>query len=110
MSNEHTPTTRTIRLAYVDSISRNNPDEYGDDRIQEISEEFDRWYQAEIAAAEQRGAERALREAADELSNGEWLGVRSTDSKTSYPYAITSTTRWLNDRADRLEGDDVGNR
>lgn len=104
----HAPTTEEIERAYRSFGRSNGP-------ISQLfrQDEFYRWLAARdarvIAAAEQRGAERALRDAAEELSSGEWLGVRSIDSKADYPYAIVSTVRWLNDRADRIankEGND----
>lgn len=59
--------------------------------------------QEQIAQVRQEAKVQALRDAADELSTGKWGGIRSTNNKTNYPYAVVSTARWLNDRADQIE-------
>lgn len=116
----HTPTTRDIRMAYVDSISRNNPNDYGDDRAKEISAEFFRWLTAHeesireeeregMAAAEQREAIKALRDAAESPDLIDHMYREYDDHplrSTLAPAAVRATSNYLHNRADRLEGDD----
>ena len=86
----HTPTTADIRSA----VTRDESD------WREAGTHFDRWYQAEIAAAEQRGAARALREAADEFAP-EW----PDKPDLSATRGVSQTRKWLRNRADQMEGD-----
>ena len=53
----HTPTTEEVRLAHAESVTLHKMEEPG---LTHANEMFDRWHAAEIAAAEQRGAEAAL--------------------------------------------------
>ena len=68
MSGEFTPTTEQVRDGY-----RYDPEaEYHDPITPHHvtnGRAFDRWYAAEIAAAEKRGAVRALREAAEAVES-----------------------------------------
>ena len=56
---------------------------------------------ADIAAAEQRGAIKALREAADEFAP-EW----PDKPDLSATRGVSQTRRWLHNRADQMEGDE----
>ena len=104
MSNhKYTPTTEEIRKSYI-----GEPTHFMD---QLVGAEFDRWLAAEIAAAEQRGASRALRDAADDLEPGD-------QHESPYVKAGRDIIRTLRQRADyyhlqhrndygRLEADDA---
>lgn len=85
------PTTEHVRFIYsLDGADYVEPD-YREYKAQE----FNHWLAAEIAAAEQRGAIKALRTAASDYAlyaDSHDLGGEPVD--------------YLNDRADRLEGDD----
>ena len=87
----HTPTTEVIRETYIGEPPYTL---YG-----YTEEEFDRWHAAEIAAAEQRGAERVLKYFQDhvnEVSEYSYIGA-----------AIQELIVQASDyRADRLEADD----
>ena len=85
----HTPTTEYVRNAYVDT-RYNLASEQGErpPGIVERYAEFDRWRKKVITAAEQRGAIKALRDAA---SSGLFVG----------PIADL-----LENRAAQMEGDD----
>lgn len=111
----HTPTTRDIRMAYVDSISRNNPNDYGDDRAKEISAEFFRWLTAheeeirqeereDIAAAEQRGAIKALRDAAGAIEKNQIMTQVGHLQPCNSCMVIHMD--FLDYRANQIEGDD----
>ena len=65
----HTPTTEEVRLAHAESVTLHKMEEPG---LTHANEMFDRWHAAEIAAAEQRGAARALREAAKDWRRSAW--------------------------------------
>ena len=83
-NHEHTPTTEVIRETYIGEPPYTL---YG-----YTEEEFDRWLATVEAAAEQRGAVKALRSAADiKLGNGYYEMLVEDE---------------LNYRADLLEGDD----
>lgn len=89
-NHEYTPDTEQVRLDYVQSCEgdRVSPEESGP--------QFDRWLATVEAAAEQRGAVKALRSAAQFFSDpgGErfasWAAIQ----------------QYLNDRADQMEGDE----
>ena len=93
MSEQHTPTFQYVRNAYI-AHRHSLAAEQGEfpPGIVERMNEFDRWYAAEfgriIADAEQRGAAKALRDAA---SSGLFVG----------PIADL-----LENRAAQMEGDD----
>ena len=98
----HTPTTDTVREVYS----------FAGAQAPSVRKQwFDRWYQAEIAAAEQRGAERALRDAADHIENEIEFVLPNRHKplrfRRSYEQDGTGLTpeEWLRARADRLEGD-----
>ena len=78
----HTPTTADIR----DAVTRDESD------WREAGAQFDRWLATVEAAAEQRGAVRALRDAASIKLGNEYYEMLVEDE--------------LNARADLLEGDD----
>ena len=99
-NHEYTPTTQYLQNAYVDT-RYNLAAEQGEfpPPIMERYAEFDRWlaeHDATVeAAAEQRGAIKALRAAASDYA----LYADSHDLDGE-------PVDYLNDRADRLEGDD----
>lgn len=63
MSNQpHTPTWEKVREHYYLGRQQFDDPLYPAGGVTEIVAEFDRWYEAEIAAAEQRGAEKALQD------------------------------------------------
>ncbi|NWN89205.1 MAG: hypothetical protein HLX51_11810 [Micrococcaceae bacterium] len=100
-NHEHTPSTEYVRSAYIDH--RRNMAFYQDEYPPPITvryAEFDRWYEAEIAAAEQRGSARALREAAIEISDRDGSTARGIIWSDR-----DSIVSWLRNRADQ-EGDD----
>lgn len=86
----HTPTTQEVQWAATTTT-------FEDSSITEDA--FNRWLDARDArieaAAEQRGAVNALRSAADHLGN---YGPITMSHREVYDY--------LNNRADRLEGDE----
>lgn len=92
-NHEHTPTTEVIRETYIGEPPYTL---YG-----YTEEEFDRWHATIEAAAEQRGAIKALREAADEFAP-EW----PDKPDLSATRGVSQTRKWLHNRADLLEGDD----
>lgn len=78
----HTPTTEQVRFAAT----------FPNENFSLKGSDFDRWLATVEAAAEQRGAIKALREAADiKLGNGYYEMLVEDE---------------LNTRADLLEGDD----
>lgn len=86
MADTYTPTTEQVIQTYVYGRTCINT---GFDAAEE-EQDVRRWHDAELAAAERRGAVRALREAADELGDTTW-----------------KDSNWLRDRADHIErGDD----
>lgn len=91
----HTPTTEVIRETYIGEPPYTL---YG-----YTEEEFDRWYNAKIAAAEQRGAVKALQDLADNHT------VRIPDVLGYKVQAVFTETIWEKldemNRADQ-EGDD----
>ena len=89
----HTPTTEVIRETYIGEPP------YTLYRYTE--EEFDRWLDSIEAAAEQRGAAQALREAAIEIS------VRDGSTARGIIWSgRDSIVSWLLNRADQMEDDD----
>lgn len=58
---------------------------------------------AEIAAAEQRGAIKALREAAE---SDDLIDHMLTNLPVNQPIAVREASRYLHNRADQMEGDD----
>ena len=89
----HTPTTEVIRETYIGEPP------YTLYRYTE--EEFDRWLATIEAAAEQRGAARALREAAKDWRWSAWA-----DAPRNPIAAANYTGDWIETRADQMEGDD----
>src|SRR5699024_11431697 len=87
------PSTEVIREAYIGEPP------YALYRYTE--EEFDHWLSTVEAAAEQRGAERALREAAKEWRWSAWA-----DAPRNPIAAANYTGDWIENRADQMEGDD----
>lgn len=63
------PELEDVRSWYIEGRRVHNP--FASDAT--LVQPFDRWYAAELAAAERRGAEKALREAADDLANRDFL-------------------------------------
>ena len=84
----HTRDTEQVR----DGYSRKPPGHAVLKSRERQAAEFDRWYAAEIAAAEQRGAVKALRELAKDA--------------VLVPASPDKAAKFYRDRADRLEGDD----
>lgn len=100
MSDAYTPTTEKVRGRYATAVYEFSVG----GAVPDPDPEFDRWYQAEVAAAEQRGAIKALRDAAN-LSRTCWAANKNLRDPDN-PEASYSFDRWLEVRADRLEGDD----
>ena len=92
----HTPTAEVIRETYIGEPP------YTLYRYTE--EEFDRWLETIEAAAEQRGAVRALREAAesDDLIDHMY---KHFDNRQA-PAAVRATATYLHSRANQMEGDE----
>ena len=91
----HTPTTQEVR----DAACHPRPswsDQQSIDRA-----EFDRWLATVEAAAEQRGAERALREAAKDWRWSAWA-----DAPRNPIAAANYTGDWIENRADHMEAAD----
>ena len=105
-NHEYTPTTQYLQNAYVDT-RYNLAAEQGEfpPPIMERYAEFDRWlaeHDATVeAAAEQRGAIKALRDAADEFAP-EW----PDKPDLSATRGVSQTRKWLRNRADQMEGDE----
>lgn len=87
--NEYTPSLEEVRDAT--SLFRSRFFDY---------DEFDRWYQAEVAAAEQRGAVKALRDAAKNITEGY---DPETDMRI---FDAWDVREMLNQQADQMEGND----
>lgn len=87
---EYTPNTEAVREQYT----REQPPQIG--TVSQKGREFDRWYAAEIAAAEKRGAVRALSEAKDSARSA--LGDQVSGHTSTY-----SVRQWLQDRIDQIE-------
>lgn len=96
----HTPTTEQVRLAHAESVTFHVMEE---PELTEANNMFDRWYVAEIAAAEQRGAVKALRSAAE---SDDLIDHMLTNLRANQPIAVRETSKYLHNRADLLEGDD----
>ena len=87
---EHTPDTEEVAFYY----------EGPDFNAGERRAAFDRWLAAELAAAERRGAIRALREAA------EWFNSPLPDGTgNGRPYNSYRVAWMLEDRVEREEGE-----
>lgn len=99
-NHEHTPSTRGVRSAYLrvwnGSIEGAN--------AETVAAEFDRWHQAELAAAEQRGAERALREAAGAIEKNQIM--TQVGHLQPCNSCMVIHVDFLDYRADQMEGDD----
>src|SRR5699024_7610747 len=89
----HTPTTEVIRETYIGEPPYAL---YG-----YTEEEFDRWLSTVEAAAEQRGAEPALRAAAEAWRWSAWADAPRTPIAAAH-----YTGDWIENRADQMEGDD----
>lgn len=89
----HTPSTEHVRFIYsLDGADR----EYK-------AQGFDRWHAAEIAAAEQRGAIKALRDAAESV---DLIDHMFANLRVNQPRAVRETSKYLHNRADQMEGDE----
>lgn len=84
------PELEDVRGWYIEGRRVHNP--FASDAT--LVQPFDRWYAAELAAAERRGAVKALREAADEIDSILYQRRRTLGG---------TTPDWLNARADRIE-------
>lgn len=93
----YTPTTEQVREAYVVGVDPEVTARY--------RAEFDRWYEAEIAAAERRGAVKALRDAADYLAENKQV-VIDGDEYTACNSCTVIQYEHLTYRADQMEGDE----
>ena len=101
----YTPTTEKVRRRYATAVYEFSIG----GAVPDPDPEFDRWYQAEIAAAEQRGAARALREAADVLRSDiaiSWNRHRGVMFMENESDPGVAPEEWLKRRADRMEGDE----
>ena len=108
----HTPTTGFIQSRYEAGRLALDGADTARLTTAERSAEFDRWLATVEAAAEQRGAIKALQESKQWLQNGGWieLNQRITPNGTSDSMAQI-TVIWLGEqieryRADQMEGDD----
>lgn len=90
----HTPTVDELRRMYALKA----PHDQRDRR----NAEFDRF----LAAAEQRGAIKALRDAAESNDVIDHMYKYFDNHTVQSPAAVRATATYLHDRADRMEGDD----
>lgn len=95
----HTPDTEQVRLDYIQSCEG--------DRVSaaESGPQFDRWHAAEIAAAEQRGAVKELKQLLQELMEGEFQVGHHAGLHTASTI-ISARLIELLVNADQMEGDD----
>lgn len=99
-NHEHTPTTDLVSSVYVQYMTR-----HGDTSMKRIDDGFDRWLATVEAAAEQRGAIKALRDAADYLAENKQV-VIDGDEYTACNSCTVIQYEYLTYRADQMEGDD----
>ena len=92
----HTPTTEVIRETYIGEPPYTL---YG-----YTEAEFDRWLATVEAAAEQRGAIKALRDAAGAIEKNNI--VFDGDHYQPCNSCMSIHMNWLDYRADQMEGDD----
>ena len=103
MSEQYTPTWDRVREHYYLGRQQFDDPLFPAGGVTEIVAEFDRWYQAEIAAAEQRGAERERKDIAASLIDWDVMyGHEPGDEETRIQNDIAN---WIHSRADRLEAD-----
>lgn len=104
-NHEHTPSTEQVRNGY----SRKPPGHAVLKSRERQAAEFDRWLaerDARIeAAAEQRGAERVLREIADHMHENTSV-IIDGDKYTACSSCTSIYRQYFNDRADQMEGDE----
>ena len=91
----YTPTTEQVRFAAT----------FPNENFSLKGSDFDRWYAAEIAATEQRGAAKALLKAADAI-RGNRLPSGNEHTELCDNCSIAAADHLL-DRADQMEGDDA---
>lgn len=96
-NHEHTPTTDLVRSVYVQYMTR-----HGDTSMKRIDDGFDRWLATIIAAAEQRGAIKALRDAAGAIEKNNI--VFDGDHYQPCNSCMSIHMNWLDYRADQMEG------
>src|SRR5699024_10375209 len=94
---KYVPSTFLVRLQYSRLTTKTESE-------QELEDEFDRWYAAEIDAAEQRGAIKALRDAAGAIEKNQIMTQVGHLQPCNSCMVIHMD--FLDYRADLLEGDD----
>lgn len=92
-----TPTTDLMRRWHVLA------DHSGNKSTEEYEAEFDRWLATVEAAAERRGAIKALLEAAESKSLIDYM---YTNLHVNQPAVVREAAKYLHNRADLLESDD----
>lgn len=110
-NHEHTPTTEEVKAAYrYDRTGKAiRLDDCSDPSIINVDHSFDHWLQRIVAAAEQRVAVKALRDAAeppDLIGHMYREYVEHPLRSTLAPAAVRATATYLHDRANQIEGDD----
>lgn len=94
MSNEHTPTTELVSSVYVQYMTRR-----GDISVKQAKEGFYRF----LAAAEQRGAIKALRDVEGSLID--WDVIYGYEEGTAEDRESHRIAAWIGRCADQIEGD-----
>lgn len=101
MTANHTHTLKTAQVRFAATFPNEKFSLKGTD--------FDRWLAARdariIAAAEQRGAERVLREVADHMHENTSV-IIDRDKYTACSSCTSIYRQYFNDRADQMEGDE----
>lgn len=97
MSNEYTPTIEKMRKAFAISHWDVTNEYKEGERL------FDEQIAAIEAAAEQRGAIKALRDAAE---SDDLIHHMLANLRANQPIAVREASRYLHNRADLLEGDE----
>ena len=94
----YVPTTDLIYTTYLQHMTR-----HGDVSVKEVKADFDRWYDAEIREAEQRGAQKALREVADGIAETAHFMIDG-DKYTPCSSCKSIHYQYLDYCADQMEG------
>lgn len=102
----HTPTKGDLKKAWDWYRAHQDKQSGIEQNFRAYRFEFLRAWEEIQAAAEQRGAERALREAAAEANSDGWHETNHSGILDWMPseYAL-QTSSWLERRADQMEGD-----
>ena len=97
----YTPTTEQIELLVLGQLKQSAEKREWPVDVEADRADFRRWLATIEAAAEQRGAARALREAAKDWRWSAWA-----DAPRNPIAAANYTGDWIENRADQMEGDD----